>query len=354
MLLAFLLAAALPVATPADPAIEANVSRWVAAAEVAAEAGNTSEAATNLWRAGEAADRQLRDYDRALALYDRLVKEYPAARLTRGAAARRDYVAKATAGGAEPFRRFERIRSDYVKLAPDDAEKEVRAIVDEHPSFAIADEALLWLGDHAADAKNVREARRSYRELLDRFPDSPLAAHAWAGLGRAAFAEKDWAAAEDAFSRIAGTSVAGAGFVSSKEVEMVRRHRTRAGRLVWVLGFLGLGLGAAIVSVDPRRLRGAVRASVGRELLYAGPVFALFVLIAPADGRGSIAVVALAAVAFLWVALVWADAARPALARPSLKALSTVVGTLTGAALVYAVLYALDLLAAVERLIGEA
>lgn len=353
MLLALLLAAALPVATPI-PAVEANVARWVAAADAAATAGNGSEAATNLWRAGEAADRQLRDYDRALAIYDRLVKDHPAARLTRGAAARRDYIAKATAGGAEPFRRFERVRADYAKLDPHDAEAEVRAIVDEHPSFAIADEALLWLGDHAAEAGDAGEARRTYHELLQRFPDSPLAAHAWAGLGRAAFAEKDWAAAEDAFARIAGTSVAGAAFVSSKEVEMVQRHRTRAGRLVWVLGFLGLAIGAAIVTVDPRRLRGAVRASIGRELLYAGPVFVLFVLIAPSDGRGSIAVVALAAVAFLWTALVWADAARPALARPSLKALSTVVGTLTGLAIVYAVLYALDLLVAVERLIGEA
>jgi tetratricopeptide (TPR) repeat protein len=352
VLLALLLAAALPAATP-SPAVEANVTRWVAAADEAVKAGNTSEAATHLWRAGEAADRQLRDYDRALAIYDRLVKEHPGARLSRGAAARRDYVAKATAGGAEPFRRFERVRADYSKLPPDDAKKEVRAILDEHPSFALADEALLWLAEYSAASEDLPEARRSYRELLERFPDSAHAAHAWAGLGRAAFLEKDWAAAEEAFTRIAGTSIGGASLVSSKEVEIVRRHRTRAGRIVWVLGFLGLGIGAAIVTIDPRRLRGAVRASLGRELLYAGPVFLLFVLIAPHDGRYPIAVVSISAVGFLWAVLVWADAARPALAQPSLRAVSTVVGTLSGAAIVYTVLYALDLLVAIERLMGE-
>lgn len=350
MLFALLLAAALPVATP-DPAVEAKVARWVAAADEAAKAGDASAAASNLWRAGEAADRNLRDYDRALELYGRLVENYPAARLARGAAARRDYVIRGTSGGAEPFERFERVRAEFAKLDRADARQEVRAIVDEFPAFAIADEALLWLGDRAAEAGDAAEARRTYRELLDRFPESPLAAHAWAGLGRAAFDEKDWAEAEDAFARIAGTSVAGAAVVSGKEVELVRRHRTRASRLVWVLGFLGLAIGGAIVTVDPRRLKNAVRTSVGRELLYAGPVFALLVLVSPADGRYPIAVVGITALAFLWAAIVWTDAARPSLAR--LKTLSTAVGTLAAAAVAYTVLYALDLLVAVERLIGE-
>ena len=353
MLMAFLLAAALPVSTPVPGAL-GRVDAWIRDAVAAAKAGKTSDAAANLWRAAEAADHDLRDYPRAVELYDRLVLEYPAARLSRGAALRRDAVVRATAGGSEPFARFERVRAEFSKLDRGDARAEVRAIVKEHPSFAIADEALLWLGDRAAEAGDPEEAGESYRELLQRFPESAHAAHAWAGLGRAAFAEKEWAAAEDAFSRIAGTSVAGAEIVSRKEVEMVRRHRTRAERLGWVLGFLAIAGVAAVATVDPRRLRAAVRASWGRELLYAGPVFVLLVVVAPHDGRGSIAALAALGVAFLWAALVWADAARPAFARPALRAASTVAGTLTGMALVYVVLYALDLLIAVERLIGEA
>src|SRR5688500_300110 len=138
MLLAFLLAAALPVATP-DPAVIAKVDRLVAAADEAAAAGNASEAAANLWRAGEAADRELRDYDRAIALYSRRATEFPAARLTRGAIARRDYVAKGISAGAEPFRRFERVRADFATLDRGDARAEVRDLVAAFPDFPYAD-----------------------------------------------------------------------------------------------------------------------------------------------------------------------------------------------------------------------
>lgn len=351
--LLFLAAAALPVPTP-DPAVEESVRNWIVAADESAKAGNAPEAAANLWRAAEATDHKLRDYHRAVALYDRLVREYPAARLARAAASRRDDISRATAEGAEPYARFERVRAELSRLDREAARKEVREIVDENPKFPIADEALLWLADRAAEAGDVDEAEKTWRELLARFPQSAVAAHAWAGLGRSAFARGDWTVAEDAFSRIAGTSVAGAAIVSRKEVEIVRRHRTRAERLRWVLGFLAIAVVAAVVTVEPKRLPRAVRASVGRELLYTAPVFALLVLVAPHEGRASIAAVAALGVGFLWAALVWADAARPALARPSLKAMSTIAGTLTGIALAYVVLYALDLLVAVERLIGDA
>ena len=353
MLLALLLAAALPTSTP-DPAVLAQVDRWEAAAVSAEEAGDASRAAANLWRAAEAADKKLRDYDRALALYGRLAEEYPAARLTRGALARREYVARAIAGGAEPFRRFERVRDEFAKLGSPAAREEVASILEDHPDFALADEALLWLADRAYDDHDARDARVRYRELIERFPESPLVAHAWAGLGRAAFAEKDWAAAEEAYARIAETSVAGAALVSRREVKMVRQHRIRAGRLRWVLGFLAVAGVLAIATVEPRRLGAAARRAVGRELLFAGPVFLLLVLIAPSDGRFALASIACAGIAILLAAVIWAEAARPAVTRPGLRVACTALGTAAGAAVLYVVLYALDLLVAVERLLGEA
>ena len=90
MLMAFLLAAALPVSTPVPGAL-GRVDAWIRDADAAAKAGKTSDAAANLWRAAEAADHDLRDYPRAVELYDRLVLEYPAARLSRGAALRRHF-----------------------------------------------------------------------------------------------------------------------------------------------------------------------------------------------------------------------------------------------------------------------
>ena len=347
ILFAAAVVAALPASTP-DPAVAAQVDRLVESADQ-----DPAQAAANLWRAAEIADKKLRDYERALALYDRLLREHPSARLARGAAVRRDYVARGVAGGAEPFRRFERVREDFATLDRREARDEVRAIVKEFPSFALADEALLWLGDRAAEDGDAAEARERYRELTVRFPESALVAHAWAGIGRAAFDEGDYAAAEDAYRRIAATSVAGADLVSRKEVERVQLHRIREERLYWVLGFLGLAAVAAAATVDPKRVRSATRAAAGRELLYAGPLLALLVLIAPSEGRFALAAVSAAGLGFLAVALIWADASRPALSRPALRAVSTAVGTLAGAAILYLVLYSLDLLVAVESLLGE-
>lgn len=345
-------AAPLPAATP-DPAAAKQLEARLAAADAAAARGDVSAAASNLWRAAEIADRKLRDYATALSLYDRLRKEYPAARLTRGAAVRREYVARAIAAGEEPFRRFERVRAEFATLERSVSRDEVRSILEDHPDFPIADEALMWLADRAVEDGDPAEARRRYREIIDRFPQSTLVPHAWAGLGRAAFDEKDWSAAEAAYARIAQAGGAGSALVSRKEVEMVVRHRIRAGRLRWVLGFLGVVAVAAAVTVDPRRLRTGVRAAAGRELLYVGPLFALLVLIAPDEGRGSLAVLGASAILFLILSLLWVHAARPAFSRPALRVISTVMGTAAGAAVLYAVLYSLDLLVAVETLLGE-
>lgn len=358
-MLALLFAAAVPVAAtlpPAkvDPGIVGQVDARVAEAEAAAARGDTSAAAAGLWRAAELADRRMRDYARAIELYDRMAREYPAARLTRAASVRRDYVVRAVAEGEEPFRRLERVREEFASLGRSEARAEVRAILADHPRFPLADESLLWLADRAAEDGDPVEARERYRELTERFPQSPLVAHAWAGLGRAAFAERDWVAAEAAYARMSERGGDAAALVSRKEVEMVIRHRIRAERLRWVLGFLAAAAIAAALTVEPRRIRGSVRAAAGRELLYVGPIFALLVLIAPGEGRGSLAAIGAAAIGFLVAILIWADASRPALARPALRVVSTAVGTLAGAAVLYVVLYALDLLIAVETLMGEA
>ena len=307
--------------------------------------------AAALWRAAEEADHEAREYARALALYDRLRTEFPSARLARGAETRRDYIARAIAvTGEEPFRRFEIVRSDYQSLGLEKARAEIEAIRAAFPAFPLDDELLLWLGDRASEGDDQARAREAYQELVDRHPESPLRGHALAGVGRTSFALGDYARAEAAYESVARSGMAGARFVSETELARVRRHVDRAGHVRWVLGFLALLAIAGVATVDPRKLATSARRAFGREMLYIAPVLAVLVLIAPADARTSLAIVVATGLAYLWVTLLWAEAVRPRLAGSRAARLgSTLVATAGGAAVLYAVLYALDLLVAVER-----
>lgn len=304
-----------------------------------------------LWRAAEKADHEDRDYARAVALYDQLRTEHPSARLARGAATRREYIARAIAGpgGEEPFRRFEVVRATYKELGLEKARAEIEAIRAAFPAFPLDDELLLWLGDRAVEQDDHARARDAYQELADRHPSSPLRGHALAGVGRASFELGDYRRAEAAYESVAGTGMAGARYVSETEITRVRRHVDRAVRVRWVLGFLAVLAVAAAATVDPRKLVPSARRAIGREMLYVAPVLGALVLIAPADARGSLAAVAAAGIAYLWAALLWVEAARLRLAGRAARLASTFAATAGGAAVLYAVLYALDLLVAVER-----
>ncbi len=342
---------ALQVATTSGGAAGGDpVAAHVAAAEAAAKKGDVAEAAASLWRAADTADRKQRDYARALSLYDRLLAEYPSARLARGAETRRDYVRRGVAGGEEPFRRFEIVRAELGRADPPRARAEVEAILAEFPSFPLADELVMWLADGDADGGRWSEARERYRKVVEAFPESPLAGYAWAGIARASFELGDYAEAERAFGNVSGTSVAGAEFVSKHEIERVRRHVNRQKTAKAVAVFLALVLVAGAATVDRARVRAALGRAVGRETLYLAPLLALLVLVAPGEARLPLALVIAAGLAWLLLAITWAEAAKPALAR--FRAAGALLATAGGAAALYVVLYALDLLVAVERVAG--
>lgn len=303
----------------------------------------------DLWRAAEKADHEDRDYARAIALYDQLRTEHPSARLARGAATRREYLARGISTGEEPFRRFEIVRATYKDLGLEKARAEIEAIRAAFPAFALDDELLLWLGERATEAGDLSRARAAYQELVDRHPESALRGYALAGVGRSSFELGDYRRAEAAYEAVAGTGMAGARYVSETEITRVRRHVDREVRMRWVLGFLALLFVSAAATVDPRKVVPSARRAIGREMLYVAPVLGALVLIAPADSRGALAVVVTAGLAYLWVALLWAEAARPRLAGRAVRLASTFAATAGGAAVLYAVLYALDLLVAVER-----
>ena len=65
------------------------------------------------------------------------------------------------------------------------------------------------------------------------------------------------------------------------------------------------------------------------------------------------AAIAAAGLGMLALALFWAEAARPAFTRPAARLAATGIATLAGAAVLYVVLYARDVLVAIEQVAGS-
>ncbi len=320
-----------------------------AAADAAAARGDAAAAAADLWRAGEAADHEARDYARAIRLYDRLIAEHPSARLSRSAAARREVVARATAFGEEPFRRFESLRARFASLERAAAIAEAEAIAESFPDFPLGDELALWIADRAAEAGRAGDARQGYERVIARWPDGAAAGHALAALARLHLASGEFASAEATYRRLAESALPGASTVATQELAALRTRAARDARgraAGWVAVVAGLMAAAAI---DPRRLRGAIRRSLGRELLYVAPILGVLVWLAPPPSRGGVAWLALTGLLLVWAAVVWAESARRAWTTPRGRAWSAGGAALASTGLLFAVLHRLDLVAAVER-----
>src|SRR5262249_27027877 len=148
-----------------------------------------------------------------------------------------------------------------------------------HPDFPLADRALYWLGTTYAAERRPAEAEARFLAIETRFPSSEWAARAKKARGdlylrrghpyqaRAIFAEL--AESPDPIARAAGRE--GLAAVSSA----LRRWVAFAASLLYLLGFVGAHL---------FRLRGrSLRAP--SELIYFGPVAALFVLAGATENR---------------------------------------------------------------------
>ena len=308
--------------------------------------------ASDLWRAAEAADHHDHDYARAIELYGKLVTDFPGARLSRMAQSRHDYLVQATAKGIEPLRRFESVKEGWSTGDHAAGEAQVLSILADFPDFPLRDEVLLWLGDRAAERRDWKAARARYQQILDEMPKSALAGFALAGVGHAAFESGDYDASAAAFEKIAETNIPGAKGVARGERDRVLKHVARRRRLRVAIAVLALALAAAMGTVDRSRLRGAASRAVGREVLYVAPLLGVLALVAPSDARVPLLAIGSAGLAVLVAALVWAEAARPGATRPLARAAAALVATASGAAAIYAVMYALDVLVAVEKAVG--
>ena len=135
-----------------------------------------------LFAAAQQYEESLAQPDRALELYQRLIKDYPESRLLRRAESRTAQLTVSLRSGAAPLVRFLTI----VRNTPDNSPEralQLTALLREHPQFALADQATYLIFDGAL-RRNDPQVATLYRQLVDQFPKSD-----WTARGQQSFAE---------------------------------------------------------------------------------------------------------------------------------------------------------------------
>lgn len=159
------------------------------------------ELADALFGAARACEDRLLDPARALALYDRLLRDAPDSAVAI-AAARRAEALRVTIG---PHGEHARQAADFAKLVADADKVPLEELVRRAdalaaPSWPGAGEVALWIADALRTRGQPAEALRRYEAAITRWPERAAAARR--GATGSAIDAHDWAAAERLISQL--------------------------------------------------------------------------------------------------------------------------------------------------------
>ncbi len=281
-LIAAVLALALAGGAAADPAAllrgldtddPAALSTAIAAIEQAPVEPGLADV---LFAAGRACEDRLHDPARALAIYERVVREMPDAGVSI-AAGRRAEVLRPAAGHAREAAELSTLMATADSLAPEEIERRAGALAAADWPGAL--DAALWLADWQCRTNRFRDADASYAALAARAATSPQAAVARRNAAGCAVDANDWSRAE-ALARAlpAGDPVDAA--VRNDLLRAVHTGRRRDELYTASFVLVALAALALLASLAEAALRGGRRRPPLQppvEVLYIAPVAAIVV-----------------------------------------------------------------------------
>jgi hypothetical protein len=261
-------------------------------------APTTPQLADVLFAAGRACEDRLQDPARALAIYDRIVRELPDAGISI-AAGRRIQQLQSVRDHAQEAAELATLVANADKLPRDEVIRRTEALI--AAAWPGALEAALWLADWQCRKTEFAAAQRRYAQVIERSPNPSLALRNAAGC---AIEARDWSLAERLAQRLpTGDEINRA--VRADLLEAAERGRRRAA--LYVASWIGLALAIALLlaSLADAVLRGGRRLPALRppiEVIFLAPVAAVVVgasytahpAIAPAVLRISLVGLALA------------------------------------------------------------
>ncbi len=244
------------------------------------------------------------DPARALALYDRIARELPDARVAASAERRAQYLRSQIGDGsyAGQARDLARLIAGADRLAPEEVVRRGTALV--NTPWPGAADAALWLADWSRRSGYIAEAAARYADVATRWPHTKQAREAALGAAGCAIDAGDWDRAEE----LATTLPSATPFdqlVRSDLIAAAARGRRRDRRYRDAYLALAAAIAALLASLADAALRGgrtAISFRPATEVLFLAPVSGVLVLlaftahraIAPAVARISVVGVMLA------------------------------------------------------------
>ncbi len=246
-------------------------------------APTTPRLADTLLAAARACEDQLLDPERALAIYDRIVRELPDARVSIAAKRRAEHLRVAVGARGEHAR--EAAALAHLIATADRlpaAEVERRAAALAAASWPGAPDAGLWLAEWMRRAERWTDAQARYAAVIARWPGSPQATVAARDGAGNALEAHDWQLADELATTLPHADPADAD-VRADLIDAAARGRLRD-RLVTIAWLALIGVVAALLgSLAEAALRGGRRRPSLRppiEVMLLSPIAAVLATVA--------------------------------------------------------------------------
>jgi hypothetical protein len=327
----------------ADPLIDAlgtDDPRALAAAITAIErAPTTPELADALFSAARACEDRLLDPPRALALYDRIVRELPEARVAAAAQRRRDRLridVGASGEHASKARDFAQLVAAADTLPADDVIRRANALA--RAPWPGAPDSALWLAEFLRRTGRFAQAQAQYGEIAQRWPASQHAIDAMRGGAGTAVDAHDWSLAETLARALPATDdtdrILRDDLLDAAHNGRVRDRFYLASWIAFVLAVVGL-----LASLIDAILRGGRRRPSARppfEVLYIAPVAAVLIGVSFTGNLSvapAVATIAITGLALSWLSGMTLDLirtrGRPVRARATIHTLAVFIASIS-------------------------
>jgi hypothetical protein len=262
-----------------------------------------------LFAAARACEDKLGDPGRAVAIYDRIVAEHPAARVTtaatRRAAALREQVGPHGETAAQAAELARLIARADTQPAGDVIRRGEQLAATPWPG---APTAALWLADWLRRSGRLDEAQAHYAGVVARWPALPEAQAALRGGAGCAIEAHDWALAEALARRLPAATAEDQAVRDDLLAAAARgRRRGRWYRLAWLAiaatGSALVGsLAEAILRSPAGTRRSALRPPI--EVMFVAPIAAVLIGVAFTAHRligPAVATITLGGLALAWL-----------------------------------------------------
>ena len=241
------------------------------------------ELADTLFAAARACEDRLLDPGRALALYDRILREVPEARVAIAARRRADQLRAEVGAGGEHVREAAELAALIAAAdALPFAELERRATALADAPWPGAPEAALLVADVARRIGEPDAARRHYAEVVQRWPGTAWAGTAIRGGAGTALDEHAWSRAEELARSLPAEDPADRVLRDDLlEAAAAGRRADRIHTSAWLA--LALAIASLAASLAEAVLRGGRRWPSPRppfELWFLAPVAVVMIAIA--------------------------------------------------------------------------